>query len=88
MPDPATLRMFRTNGLVKITLFCGVIFYILYLEYIKLTVMPLGLASAFLLMFVGVSLVAEAMNSSKPGYRIKGPGKRRGGMPPEYYANK
>jgi hypothetical protein len=62
MPTPEKLLFFKPIGLVKLLIFSAIIIRILELEYVYDEEVPVGTASAFLLFFVGVFIVADAVN--------------------------
>ena len=63
MPKVEKMRMFTTSGLVQLVIFAIIIFRVLEIEYIDGDEVPPGTASAFLLMFPMLFVVAGAMNT-------------------------
>jgi len=63
MPAVNKVRMFTFSGLIQVIIFLIVIFRILEIEYVLDDEVPVGMASPFLLMFVGLGVVASAMNT-------------------------
>jgi hypothetical protein len=63
MPAVNKVRMFTPSGLFQVIVFLICTFKVLEIEYVLGEEVPVGMASPFLLMFVGLGVVASAMNT-------------------------
>ena len=63
MPDVMKVRVFTRNGLFQVIIFLIGIFKVLEIEHVIGDEVPMGMASPFLLMFIGLGVVSAAMNT-------------------------